>query len=426
MNHAFEPSYDEPSLQTVKEELNRRLAKLTDETWAKDLEIENLRRLHASEEAVSMRLKAEMSLHQSKLHDAYHRQNELEEELAAKESEFQNYKEETKRLFKEASLSHRQEMDTTQRTNAALRLQLDEVQGALGEKQSELSRREAELAAKGHELDQAGQMLESLELAIEQKNSEIRSAKEQGEQSLRACQDLTHKNAQQAEAFRMRESQLLGDLAKARTEQAKQEKALQEANEMIAELTAAFETEKSQNVMRMRDFEVAAQKGLQDLQARMEGEFQKQFEVVLAENRKFREMLGVRDHQMEIDRNNLKQWQEQLYFFDQHLRQTKDSLKRDRTEILRLAKQLTNELQLARNHAFKEYVQIAENEIARTREQIANTAALSPMKTKLEERLVQLTEQRDSLSAGLEKAQGMIDERIQALGAITKSNNLPV
>jgi chromosome segregation ATPase len=395
------------SIEPMSEDLTRRLAKLTDESWAKDLEIQHLRNLHASEEAVSMRLKAELAMHQSKLQDAYERQNELEEMVSAKEGELQSFKEESKKLFKEANASHRTELDILQRTNASLRQRLDELQGAYNDKQAEVERTEAARAAKENELHHACQLVDSLRTAIEAKDQEVRTGREQVEQTQRA--------------FQLRENQLNTELSRARAEQVRLEKSLQDANSAIQHLTGAIETLKSQHEAEMRELEAGAQTSLVELQKKLELEFQKQFEVVLSENQKFRKMLEHRDTQIEVDRQNLKQWQEQLNSFEMHLRQSKESLRRDRSELIRLMKQSMTELQMAREHSFREHVGVAEIEIARTQDQLANTSTLSPLRAKLEERLQQMIEQRNALKAGIDQIQNHIDERIQTLNNIVRN-----
>jgi chromosome segregation ATPase len=382
MNGVAEASHDGVSTYLSNDDLTRRLAKLTDDNWAKDLEIQNLRRLHASEESVSMRLKAEMSLHLAKLDDSYYRQNELEEMVAAKEAELQSFKEESKRLFREASNAHRSEMDALQRTNAALRQRLDEVQGVLGEKQAEV------------------------------------------EHSSRAYQEALHKTTLQADAFRLREAQLTGEIAKLRADQTRAETGLAGVRDELSQARSAIEELKGRHALEVAEVQNQATQALSDVQSRLEAEFQKRFEAVLSENGKLRQMLEMRDDQMEIDRNNLKKWQEQLNFFDQHLRQTKTNLKRDKTEILKLAKQFTVELQelrTTRDQIFTEYARLTESEIAKTRDQISNTSSLSPQKAKLEERLEYLDKHRGSLLAGLDRTQALIGERLDTLNAIVRN-----
>jgi chromosome segregation ATPase len=438
MSNAVEPSRSNQTqdIQKIRDDLNRRLAKLTDENWAKDLEIQNLRAMHASEESVSMRLKAECSMHLSKLHEALSRQTTLEELVAEKETDLQALREENARALHELTESHLNEIGTAQEAQSSLRRQITELQQELGAATEKNARQEADLQARirqleldcatqARQIEQGNMVVDSLRTAIEKGAAELREAKEHADQCFRASQELLVKNTQQTETFRARETQLNGEIVKLRTDLAKAEKSSKESNDALMQIRGTTDAQKSQHLLEMRNLEEAAARSLAELQTKMEEEFQKQFETVLSENKKFRQMLDVRDNGMEVERNNLKQWQEQLNFFDQHLRQSKETLKKEKNEIMRLAKLLTTELQSARNHAFKDYVQAADSEIARIQSQIDNTSALSPMKTKLEERLGQAIEHRDTLKANLASAQQQADERIQALSAIIKSTSCP-
>lgn len=408
-----------PSFQAMRDDLTRKLAKLTDENWAKDLEIQNLRSLHAAEEAVAMRLKAETSLHLSKLHEATERVAELERMVRDRDEELTRSEEDGKRALREMRETHAREKDQVQESNAQLRQHLSRVGAERAELERQMEefvkRREAEL----HETvridgERIGR-IKTLENEIFERSRALEQANA-NVQSLRQALD----------SARAQEGQMNAELGQLRTEKVGVEKIVKELNETIESLRSAMEDLKTRHAAEMGALEDEAQHALNDVQSNMQAEFQEKFEVAFEENKKLRQMLEVRDNQTEIDRSNLKQWQEQLHFLDQHLRMSKDALKKDRAEILRLAKQLTNEFCHAKNHPFQKYVQLTDGEISRLQTQFANTSQLSPMRLKIEERLTELGSYRDYLLGALADAERQLEERVMAVNTIVKGANLQI
>ena len=340
-----------------KDEMNRKLSRLTDENWGKDLEIETLRKLHAAEESVALRWKTECSRLASQTHENVQRHEQLEKQL----------------------------METR-----------------------------SELADKAQELAEASGLIAALEQSLSTANEELSQVSDelqaQKNNSAQVLNTLRIQHTKQFEQFHVRESQLLGEIEKLRFANSSMEGKLSEATEINNQLRHA-----------LTNTELETARGFSELQLRLQEEFQAQFETVLSENKKYRQMLEVRDTQTETDRSNLKQWQEQLNFLDQHLRQTKDSLKRDRAELLRFAKILSDELQQTRNHPFKDFMELTEIEFKSLQTQLSNMSTLSPTRGKLEERLSQMSQQRETVSRLIANSQKQVEERLQALTQITKA-----
>lgn len=414
----------------LKEDLNRKLAKLTDENWAKDLENESLRTLNAAEATANRRLKDERDLYQNQLREMSERCQEHEAALARKEEDLQALKAERAQELESVRTNHQDEVDSLKRTQESLRSEIEtersgrlELQDKFEALRGEHEARLEEIENQRNELEQAHRLLGGLERAVESSSTELAEATTKVSELQNEVGRLTQQLSQQFEQARSREAQMIGEVARLRGDCSALEQHLREANTVTAELRQTLDAQRVQHEAEIREMETEAQRGLAALKAKLQEEFQNQFEPILAETKVLRQKLEVRETNTENDRKSLKQWQEQLNFLDQHLRQAKDTLKKDKAEVVRLAKQLAQELQGAGLHPFKDYLEFADTEIANLRVLFNNTSSLSPARPKLEERLAQMVEHREALNASLAEAQRVIGERVQAVVAIVKSAN---
>jgi hypothetical protein len=218
--------------------------------------------------------------------------------------------------------------------------------------------------------------------------------------------------AQLSKEFQTRETQSLGAFESLRAEYTSIDKCYKESTEMIAHLR-----------MQLSSSKVEFEKILTEFQARMQSDFQKQFEIVFAENQKLRGLLQVRDTRTDTDLSKLKIWQDQLSNLDRHLQQVASGLKKDKADLSRLLKQVAQELELSRTHPFQDYLNAADMDLAHLRQQLNAMSELSPARSKLETRVAQATEYRDAVHQLLAKAEQRFEERSQMIQALAKSAN---
>lgn len=421
-----------------KEALNRKLAKLTDEKWAKDLEIDQLNTQIAAEKGASLRLQEECSLHQRKLDESLERQSQLETTLLERENQLRSRQEESEKILRETQESHLHEVESLQETNAALRMQVtqlstecSDLQAALDMRIEDWGRTEAELksrlqtlesenSAQAQKIAEADQIMRELEEALAGSTAELQRAREEAGH---AFQQIHQQHAAQIEGFLGRESQLNAEIARLRVEGSKLEKRLRDSDDLVVELRTTLDTLRNQQASALRSLEVEAERRMTEMQSSLQEDFQRRFDGLLSENRQLRQMLETRETHNESERQSLKQWQEQLSYLDQHLRQFKETVKKEKTDLLRLVRQFINELQMAGTHPFDEYVKLAEIEISKLQTQINNTSNLSPLRPKLEERLTQMAKEKDALQSTLANSKKVREERIDSLVAITKNAN---
>ena len=210
--------------------------------------------------------------------------------------------------------------------------------------------------------------------------------------------------------FQTRETQSLGAFESLRAEYTSIDKCYKESTEMIAHLR-----------MQLSSSKVEFEKILTEFQARMQSDFQKQFEIVFAENQKLRGLVQVRDTRTDTDLSKLKIWQDQLSNLDRHLQQVANGLKKDKADLSRLLKQVAQELEMSRAHPFQDYLNAADMDLAHLRQQLNAMSELSPARSKLEVRVAQANEYRDAVHLLLVKAEQRFEERSQIIQALAKS-----
>lgn len=325
------------------EEWNRKLAKLSDESWAKGLEIEGLRRTESEIQEKILK---------------------LQEQVA-------------RTLASEAS--QRSELEAALESEETLRVQLEATH-----KELDLSRRTSETLGE--------------ELAQEKKS---------GAQAL-----LTLKSQleQVSDAFRKREAELITAFEALRVEYSNIDTCYKEANEATAQIRSELRIREDDHQARLIEQEKNLRAG-----------YLAENNDMIAENSKLREMLSVRDVRLDQDRAALQTWREQLGYLDQHLRQLSDSIKKDRAEVLRTAKAVSEEVQFNLTHPFTEYLEIAEKEVSQLETQLVGMSAMSPQKTKHEARLTNAKSHRDGIVEILDHAKGGLSEHAKSIQAIVKN-----
>ena len=243
-----------------------------------------------------------------------------------------------------------------------LRLQLADMEAKRAQEIAAAAKIESENRTRIQELeteaaDRARQILDAQNFALHLKKelealkTEHQAAQDHAAQTL---WETNQKHTGQVDLLRKNETQLTSEIASLRHERSLIEKRFHEASEKAAELRNCLETEKNEHRIEIRNLRHEAEQALSELQAhlkaKMLAEFQSKFEVVLSENARLKQALEVRDNSTEIERKELQKRQVQLNLLEQQLRQSANLLKSDKSEILRLSKQLANELQQPRSN----------------------------------------------------------------------------
>jgi chromosome segregation ATPase len=358
--------------EQLKNDLSRKLAKISDESWAKSIELESLVEVTTQQKSEILKLQINS-------------RRDLEESQNSLQSEIENLKAETESL---TAKNHEQSLERA------------ELAAGLAEQMN----RENQQA---EQLGEANQLLSALE-------TELRSIKTELE-FVRQCSqsELTEAHAKlkkETDEFNHRERQLIAAFENLRTEYSSIDQCYRQATESVTQLRSELHLT-----------EQRSQAALVDLQLKLQSDFQNQFEAVASENRELHELLKVRDTRHDVERTKLQTWREQLSYLEQHLRQFSDSMKKDKVEILRYAKQILQDLELSRTHPFKEYLDIAELEFSHLQGQLNQMSALSPVRTKTELRLSQAKEHRDTLHTMLAQVEREFDERAKVIGTIVRS-----
>ncbi len=241
-------------------------------------------------------------------------------------------------------------------------LELTASETALRQTVSELEAKcanhERALEQKARELERAQALhrtaVDALDKATRAHRDEIDALEKTKNELLERVESLTAqlKEAKtQIEQLQKREEQALQAFEKIRTEYSSMDKCYQEATERAAQLSA-----------QLAESRAAFEKVLVETNARLQADFQKQFAALLAENQKLQERLEARDNRIEVELERLKARQDQVGFMEQHLNQVAMALKKDKADILRIAKILAPDN--GRPNPFKEEVEAARSELA--------------------------------------------------------------
>lgn len=456
--------YDEQAIELLTlrrfgDELARKLAKLTDDIWAKDLEIDGLKREVTSDRSEITRLKSENAAHESTLEQAKVRFAQLEATMNSTREAALAQADEHAQILCEKQEAHAIELEVLSDARANLEDQIsalsaerdrqdsrieelnqafdymkasleqklkdshrglqqerDEHVAALNKLEAEksvqaerITELEAECLRQSQQLSEAGDLLTALENELQLGREEIRKTKEHFAAQAREAK-LEH--TQQVQACKVLEGQLNAEIVSLRAERSNLEKRFRESSEAVGELRAALEIQKTERKAERRHLEIEADRRVADLKAQLESEFERKLQPILKETAEMRLALDTRDNQTEIERKALQKQQVQFNLRDQQLRHASDTFTKERNEIVRMAKQLANELQLARtSHPLKDYLELIEFEVSQLQMQIQTATPGSPEYIKNKDSLAQVTSQRDYLKSVLASSQRQLEER---------------
>lgn len=350
--------------------------------------------------ATQEKLRAER---ESELSEAHARIALLTEALNEQQADFERSKDEMNRKFARLTddkWSNDLEVDSMRQLQLSLQEEISRKQ----EEISDLRMLEASLQNKIQELNVAIATFKSTASA------EQNDLMSQRDQATYALGQALEKQSQLSEQFKNRENQLIMAFDQLRAEYSNIDKCYKDSVEVIAQLRNS-----------LRETEQGAMRAMNELQNRLQADFQRQFEAVLIENRKLKEKLETRDTNLEVEKKKLQTWQEQLNFLDQHLKQFSQSMKKEKAEVQRLSQQIQQELDIAQKHPVPEYLAAAELEVTNLQNQLDHTSALSPARQKIEGRLAQAIEHREALKMILVDAERKFSERTSMLQTIAKS-----
>jgi len=344
-------------------DLERKLAKLTDEKWEKTLEVEGLAKIEA----------------------------ELRDEI-------ERIKQESAQSLEQADRQSQQTLELHRAENSDLRNRLDASvaeNARLAERLASSERLNSERAAR---IDEADQLLSGLEEALETSKQELQTSKDAATRALAAAHEQQAQLNAKIQALAARENQLIGAFESLRAEYSSIDACYKEASATVIRLRGEFE-----------------------VQARMLADAQKDVESLTFERTRLQQLLEVKEARDESERTRLQTAREQLDFLERHLRQVSEALKKDKAEILRLSKQIAEELQLTRQHPFREYLEAAEMELSHLHAQLQSMSEMSPNRAKLEARIGQATEHRDLLKSALFNSERHLEERMQVVQTIIRN-----
>jgi chromosome segregation ATPase len=341
-------------------DLERKMAKLSDEKWEKSLELEALSKVEIGQR-----------------------------------DEIENIRREFQHSNEESEKRHLQQTENVMAENAELRARIDNLiseNSRLAEGLAGLERLNSEQTAR---IDEADQLLGDLEEALETAKRELQASKDAGVRALSAAHEQQAQLGGKLQVLTIRENQLINAFDNLRAEYSSMDACYKEA---------------STTVVRLR--------GELEVQTRHLLDSQRDVEALSTERTRLQQLLEVKENRDENERLKLQTTREQLDFLDRHLRQVSEALKRDKAEVLRLSKQIAEELQSSRQHPFREYLDAAEVEFTHLQTQLNTMSAMSPNRLKLETRLAQATEHRDLLKSAIVNSERHLDERIQLVQTV--------
>lgn len=241
-------------------------------------------------------------------------------------------------------------------------LELTKSETALREVVSELQSKSATqerlIEQKNHELERAQALNHAAARALDKANQAHRSEMESLESAKNELSDRVDTlEAQLAESklaleqLAQREEQALEAFERVREEYTNIDKCYQQATDRAAQLSA-----------QLSDSKIGFDKVLVEMNARLQSDFQKQFSALMTENHRLQAHLEARDTRIETELAKLKTRQDQVGFLEQHLNQQAAAMKKDKADMLRIAKLLSHDN--GRPNPFKGQTDEARTELA--------------------------------------------------------------
>jgi len=344
-------------------DLERKLAKLTDEKWEKSLEVEELSKQEVAHRDEIERLRQENQQSRDEIEKKY--QNHVEMLLS-----------------ENSEIRVRLEGATAENTRLSERLAGSE-------------RLNSEQAAR---IDEATQLLTGMEQEIENGRKELQNSKDAATRALTAAHEHQAQLSAKIHALTNREAQLINAFESLRAEYSSMDACYKEASATVVRLRGDLEA-----------------------QARALSDAQRDVEALTVERARLQQLLEVKENRDETERMKLQTTREQLDFLDRHLRQVSETLKKDKSELLRISKQIADELQTAKQHPFREHLEAAEAELTHLQNQFNSMSPMSPNRLKLEVRIAQATEHRDLLKSAMANSERQLEERFQTVQSIIRS-----
>lgn len=470
----FETDLFESDLNKRLDEFARKLAKLTDESWAKDLEIEDLRR----------------------------------QEMAAKR-QLQDLLEQKEKSLREAQQSHLQEIESLQETNIMLNQQI----GQLNTERSQLKDELAQLIHRMREQERNAREKEQQILDTQNQFSEFRSQNErvlkeveslkadlhQAQQSTHAekshvaelqrileaerrktvhfekramdldgvvktleqkIKDLLQRRDADAQTFRRLEADRNARIRELESQCAEQANQIEQARDVVASFEQALESNKLslQNVKEAaaRGLHEANQQSAQKIETLLKQQASLNQELtrlraecssvesslveaneateaarancdrLSSENESLRLTLQSRDEELGSEYEKIQARRSELDLHEQKICQMSEAVRKEKSDLFRLAKQLANEMQMARaTHPFKDHLGVTDLELSKIQSQLKGATIAPQDRAKLEESLAKLFKKREFLNSVLTSSQKHLEERSFAIMANFQKSQEP-
>jgi chromosome segregation ATPase len=148
-------------------------------------------------------------------------------------------------------------------------------------------------------------------------------------------------------------------------------------------------------------------------------------EHLKSERDQARQAAEVRDHRAEDERAELERLNAALQQREYQLRQYAASVSDEKSEVLRRAKHLADEIRAASTLApLKDYLALTEFELSKVEMQLRKTPVISIERPRLEASFNQMIEQRDFLKGAIANSQAQLDRQAAQLMKIAKPEKL--
>jgi chromosome segregation ATPase len=436
-------------INEIRAEHNRKLAKISDESWEKDLQIRDFLKNRDDLNQNIERLQQEAVAQERKTQAAEQQLLHLKIELATSQGEIEKLKTQCvyESRIRESDRSLETEILELQNETALLKQELLESQASVQKGRMQTER--AVFAARS-EMEQALTMrnVKFQEVETQRDNFE-REAKRasQSEQRLKEDLERNAEKARQTEAglrneitkFQGESSVLSVQLAAAKEQLSEQrlsrsglERDLGRSTEKLGVLRESIllhqgelqESKDSAN-RQMREMDANLRREIAEIESRNQNAVQElaQAKRTIADrDRKIETLENEHDERMtefmrvkaELARSS--ELSTQLGIRGNQLRIYSNNLNKEKTDIEKMGKQLVQEIRLlSATHPLKDYLAATEFELSKIELQLKTTPTLSADRIKLEECLLQLIEQRDFLKTVLAGAQKQFERQANGL-----------
>lgn len=371
-----------------REELTQKIVKITDENWAKDLEIAGLR-----------------------------------QQEGLLQTELKNQLEQNSRTLREVKQAHIHELDALQETNSALNVQLKAFKG--------------EMSAVNSRLIASSRSIEVLSNSISNKDNDIARIKHESEQALAGLRVRHDGEIQQLIKNEVKQSQLLETLqssanqlkgqlnevqVRSREELAKSFAEFELFKKHITEHTSRIQAEHVEQIEQASQLISAFELERDELRAGQARDTAAIQELSQRDGRLEAEVIELRkqidtlNERAEADLRNMQNWQNQLTQREQLIAQTSDSISFEKSSLIRLAMKLSAELNMAKStHPLKDYVGVIEAELASLQVKLKQLPNESLDRVKFVDGYKQVLKKREFLNSILAESQKQLEDRARGI-----------